>query len=42
VAEYRDGRVASLCDFDVEGQEAAFAYAEEGLRAADDQPRPQG
>ncbi len=41
-AEYRDGRVASLRDFNVEGEEEAFAYAEERVRAAADaHPRPQ-
>ncbi|MEY2433790.1 MAG: hypothetical protein QOC92_3515, partial [Acidimicrobiaceae bacterium] len=34
VAEYRDGRLASLCDFDVQDEEAAIAYAEERVRAA--------
>jgi hypothetical protein len=33
VAEYHDGRLASLCDFDVEDEERAFAYAEERMRA---------
>jgi hypothetical protein len=42
VAEYRDGRVASLCDFNVDGEEEAFAYAEERVRAADAQPHAQG
>ena len=32
--EVRDGRLASMCDFDVEDEEAAFAYAEERVRAA--------
>lgn len=31
--ECRDGRLASLCQFDVEDEEAAFAYAEEQMRA---------
>jgi hypothetical protein len=35
VAEYRDGRVASLCDFDVEGEEQAFAYADERMRLSE-------
>ena len=33
VIEYRDGRFASLCDFDLEDEDAAFAYAEERMRA---------
>ena len=32
--EVRDGRLASMCDFDVEDEEAVFAYAEERVRAA--------
>jgi hypothetical protein len=34
VAEVHDGRVASLCQFDLEDEEAAFAYAEDRVRAA--------
>jgi hypothetical protein len=34
VGEVRDGRLASVCDFDVEDEEQAFAYAEERIRAA--------
>lgn len=34
VAEVRDGRTNSLCQFDIEDEEAAFAYAEERVRAA--------
>ena len=33
VSEFRDGRFASMCEFDVEDEEAAFAYAEERVRA---------
>ena len=32
--EHRDGRFASMCEFDLEDEEAAFAYAEERMRAA--------
>jgi class 3 adenylate cyclase len=41
VAEIRDGRVALTCQFELEDEEAAFAYAEERMRTADAQPRPQ-
>jgi ketosteroid isomerase-like protein len=34
VAEVRDGRLASMCDFDVDDEDEAFAYAEERMRAA--------
>ncbi len=34
VVEFRDGRLASLCRFEVDDEEAAFAYAEERVRAA--------
>ncbi|MDT5281832.1 MAG: hypothetical protein QOJ20_3027 [Mycobacterium sp.] len=36
VGEVRDGRLASVCDFDLEDEDedAAFAYAEERVRAA--------
>jgi hypothetical protein len=40
VAEIRDGRVALTCQFELDDEEAAFAYAEECMRAADAQPRP--
>ena len=33
VCEVRDGRFASVCQFDAEDEEAAFAYAEERMRA---------
>ena len=33
VCEVRDGRVASMCEFDLEDEDAAFAYAEERVRA---------
>ncbi len=33
VIEFRDGRLASLCRFEVDDEEAAFAYAEERARA---------
>ncbi len=33
VIEYRDRRFASLCNFDLEDADAAFAYAEERMRA---------
>ncbi|MGA5465264.1 nuclear transport factor 2 family protein [Mycobacterium sp. NPDC050041] len=35
VCEFRDGRLASMCEFAVEDEEAGFAYAEERARAAD-------
>jgi hypothetical protein len=41
VNEISDGLLASMCEFELEDEEAAFAYAEECMRAADDQPRPQ-
>jgi hypothetical protein len=31
VSEVRDGRVASVCQFDLEEEAAAFAYAEERI-----------
>ena len=34
VSEIHDGRLASMCEFDLEDEEAAFAYAEERVRAA--------
>ncbi len=34
VAEVRDGRTSALCQFDIEDEEAAFAYAEERVRTA--------
>ena len=34
VIEVRDGRLASMCEFDLDDEEAAFAYAEERVRAA--------
>jgi hypothetical protein len=34
VAEFRDGRVASACQFELADEEAAFAYAAEHVRAA--------
>ncbi|OBG22969.1 adenylate cyclase [Mycolicibacterium celeriflavum] len=33
VCEHRDGRFASMCEFEIEDEEAAFAYAEERARA---------
>ncbi len=33
VIEIRDGRLTSMCEFDLEDEEAAFAYAEERMRA---------
>jgi ketosteroid isomerase-like protein len=41
VAEIRDGRVAFTCQFELDDEAAAFAYAEECIRAADAQPDPQ-
>ena len=35
VAEHADGRLISLCEFDPDDEDAAFAYAEERIRAAD-------
>ena len=32
--EVRDGRIASLCEFEIDDEEQAFAYAEERMRAA--------
>jgi class 3 adenylate cyclase/ketosteroid isomerase-like protein len=32
VCEFRDGRFASMCEFDIEDEESAFAYAEERAR----------
>nr|WP_090343975.1 nuclear transport factor 2 family protein [Mycolicibacterium malmesburyense]CRL75206.1 adenylate/guanylate cyclase family protein [Mycolicibacterium malmesburyense] len=32
--EIRDGRITALCQFDIEDEDAAFAYAEERIRAA--------
>jgi hypothetical protein len=29
VAEFRDGRLASLCEFEVDDEQQAFAYAEQ-------------
>ena len=34
VVEARDGRIASMCEFEVDDEEAAFAYAEERMGAA--------
>ena len=34
VAEIRDGRMKSLCQFELEDEEDAFAYAQEHIRAA--------
>jgi hypothetical protein len=34
VAEIRDGRLVSMCGFELDDEEAAFAYAEERVRAA--------
>ncbi|MDQ1447044.1 MAG: hypothetical protein QOC79_15, partial [Actinomycetota bacterium] len=34
VAEVRDGRLASMCEFELDDEESAFAYAEERMRAA--------
>ena len=33
MAEVRGGQYASLCEFDVDDEDAAFAYAEERMRA---------
>lgn len=33
VLEFRDGRLASICEFDPDDEAAAFAYAEERVRA---------
>ncbi len=32
--EFREGRLASVCEFELDDEEAAFAYAEERVRAA--------
>jgi ketosteroid isomerase-like protein len=34
VTEFRDGRVSSMCEFEPEDEDAAFAYAEERVRSA--------
>ncbi len=34
VSEIRDGRLASMCEFELDDEEAAFALAEERMRAA--------
>ncbi len=39
VGEYRGGRLASMCDFDVGDEDQAFAYAEERARAASQSAR---
>ena len=36
VGEFRDGRLASVRQFDIDNEESAFAYAEERMRATDD------
>jgi hypothetical protein len=36
VNEIRDGRLASLGEFDLDDEEAAFAYAEERVRRTED------
>ncbi len=33
VSEFRDGRLESMCQFELEDEDAAFAYAEERVRA---------
>jgi class 3 adenylate cyclase/ketosteroid isomerase-like protein len=33
VFEFRDGKIASMCEFDPDDEDAAFAYAEERVRA---------
>ena len=33
VGEYRQGRLVSLCEFEIDDEDAAFAYAEERVRA---------
>ncbi|MFI5506966.1 ATP-binding protein [Mycobacterium sp. NPDC051804] len=35
VLEIRDGRIASMCEFEIDDEEAAFAHAEEQSRAND-------
>jgi hypothetical protein len=37
LAEIRDGRLASMCEFELDTEEQAFAYAEERMRATDGQ-----
>jgi hypothetical protein len=34
VGEIADGRVARACEFDIDDEDAAFAYAEEQVRRA--------
>ena len=41
VGEIRDGRLALVCEFELDDEEEAFAYAEERMRAADARPHPQ-
>ena len=36
VVESRDGRPTGMCEFDLEDEAAAFAYAEEQVRGAED------
>lgn len=37
VSKFRDGRFASICEFELDDEEAAFAYAEERMRATTSQ-----
>ena len=36
VTEIRDGRIVSMCEFELDDEEAAFAYAEERMRATEE------
>jgi hypothetical protein len=35
VTEFRNGRCTALCEFELDDEEAAFAYAEERIRATE-------
>ena len=38
VSEFRDGQLASMCEFELDDEETAFAYAEERVQAAPEPP----
>jgi len=42
VMETRDGRIASMCEFELDDEEAAFAFAEQRARAATSDSRSIG
>jgi ketosteroid isomerase-like protein len=35
VGEVRDGRLASMCEFELDDEQAAFAYAEERMQLSE-------